>query len=241
MSPPESLTSSWNGPEAPGAFSHHGPSVVPREAPHQDGVPDQASQRVMQHGRRQGRSLGSNSPSPAQSQEMPQPRIPDAGDGKNSRPDSAAYKAKVLANGSYILFNHVFLSSAVPPLLHTPFPITQVQLRNNSWKGFACSIRCHQFALHPSSNLSCQNVMQPWSVSLSTVPMKRGCINADQMQKSMMQQSMMQKSMMQKFVWLQVGGVLAELQAEQARLRQLCSEQAAAMHSLQRQAQQAAK
>ncbi len=50
-----------------------------------------------------------------------------------------------------------------------------------------------------------------------------------------------QNSMMQSFVWLQVGGVLAELQAEQARLRQLCSEQAAAMHSLQRQAQQAAK
>ncbi len=152
VSPPESLTSSWNGPEAPGAFSHHGPSVVPREASHQDGVPDQASQRVMQHGRRQGRSLGSNSPSPAQSQEMPQPRIPDAGDGKNSRPDSAAYKAKVLANGSYILFNHVFLSSAVPPLLHTPFPITQVQLGNNSWKGFACaiSLRCIPAAICPA-------------------------------------------------------------------------------------------
>ena len=42
-------------------------------------------------------------------------------------------------------------------------------------------------------------------------------------------------------VWMQVGGVLAELQAEQARLRQLCSQQAAAMQDLQRQAQQAAK
>ena len=42
-------------------------------------------------------------------------------------------------------------------------------------------------------------------------------------------------------VWVQVGGVLAELQAEQARLRQLCSQQAAAMQDLQRQAQQAAK
>lgn len=51
----------------------------------------------------------------------------------------------------------------------------------------------------------------------------------------------MHNSMMQLRVWLQVGGVLAELQAEQARLRQLCSEQAAAMQSLQRQAQQAAK
>ncbi len=51
----------------------------------------------------------------------------------------------------------------------------------------------------------------------------------------------MQNSMMQSFVWLQVGGVLAELQAEQARLRRLCSEQAAAMQNLQRQAQQAAK
>ena len=40
---------------------------------------------------------------------------------------------------------------------------------------------------------------------------------------------------------LQVGGVLAELQAEQARLRQLCSQQAAAMQDLQRQAQQAVK
>jgi len=63
-----------------------------------------------------------------------------------------------------------------------------------------------------------------------------GCINADQMQNGMMQ-----NSMMQEFVWLQVGGVLAELQAEQARLRQLCSEQAAAMQNLQRQAQHAAK
>ena len=61
--------------------------------------------------------------------------------------------------------------------------------------------------------------------------MKGGCINADRME----------NSMMQSFVWLQVGGVLAELQAEQARLRQLCSEQAAAMQNLQRQAQQAAK
>lgn len=47
--------------------------------------------------------------------------------------------------------------------------------------------------------------------------------------------------MVQSFVWLQVGGVLAELQAEQASLRQLCSEQAAAMQNLQRQAQHAAK
>ena len=42
-------------------------------------------------------------------------------------------------------------------------------------------------------------------------------------------------------VCMQVGGVLAELQAEQARLRQLCSQQAAAMQDLQRQAQQAAR
>ncbi len=154
MSPPESLTSSWNGPEA-GAFGHHGPSVVPREPPHQDSVPDQASQRVMQHGRRQGRSLGSKSPSPAQSQEMPQPRTGDAGNVNNSRPDSAAYKAKVkLDNGSCVIFNHVFLSLAVPPLLLTPF---QVQLRNNYWQGFTCAIRCHQLALHPSSNLSGRN------------------------------------------------------------------------------------
>ena len=39
---------------------------------------------------------------------------------------------------------------------------------------------------------------------------------------------------------VQMGGVLAELQAEQARLRQLCSDQAAAMQDLQRQANQAA-
>ena len=38
----------------------------------------------------------------------------------------------------------------------------------------------------------------------------------------------------------QVGGVLAELQAEQARLRQLCADQAAAMQHLQHQADQAA-
>ena len=73
--------------------------------------------------------------------------------------------------------------------------------------------------------------MQPWSMTVPTVSTKRGCINADGMH----------NSMMQLCVWLQVGGVLAELQAEQARLRQLCSEQAAAMQSLQRQAQQAAK
>ena len=123
VSPPESLTSSWNGPEAPGAFSHHGPSVVPKESPHRDGVPDQASQHVMQHGRRQGRSLGSKSPSPAQSQEMPQPRTADTDNGNSSRPDSAAYKAKVkLQIGSCVIFKHVFFSFAVPPLLHTSLP-----------------------------------------------------------------------------------------------------------------------
>ena len=35
--------------------------------------------------------------------------------------------------------------------------------------------------------------------------------------------------------------MLAELQAEQARLREVCSQQTAAMQELQRQAQQAAK
>ena len=42
-------------------------------------------------------------------------------------------------------------------------------------------------------------------------------------------------------VFAKVGGVLAELQAEQARLRQLCSQQGSAMQDLQRQARQAAK
>ena len=158
VSPPESLTSSWNGPEAPGAFSHHGPSVVPREAPHQDGVPDQASQRVMQHGRRQGRSLGSNSPSPAQSQEMPQPRTADAGIGNSSRPDSAAYKAKVkLKHGSCVMLNLVFFSFVVPPLLLTPFPITQTQLRNKAGKDLqvlfiATSLRCIRAAICQAHN-----------------------------------------------------------------------------------------
>ncbi len=164
VSPPESLTSSWNGPEAPGAFSHHGPSVVPREPPHQDGVPDQASQCVMQHGRRQGRSLGSNSPSPAQSQELPQPRTADAGNGNSSRPDSAAYKAKVkLENGSCVIFNHVFLSFAVPPLLLTPCPIPQMQLRNSSWQGFACAIPYPHACLHcmPAAICLAKTVMQP--------------------------------------------------------------------------------
>ncbi len=162
VSPPESLTSSWNGPEAPGAFGHHGPSVVPREPPHQDGVPDQASQRVMQHGRRQGKSLGSKSPSPAQPQEMPQPRTADTGNGNNNRPDSAAYKAKVkLDNGSCVIFDHVFFSFAVPPLLLTLFPITQMQLRNKAGKDShgpfaATSLRCI-----PAAICQAKNMMQP--------------------------------------------------------------------------------
>ena len=90
-SPPDSLNSSWNGPEA-GAFSHHGPSVVPREPSHQEGLPDQASHSTVQHGRRQGRAA-LNSPSPAQSQELPEPSHSSADHG--NRPDSAAYKAKV--------------------------------------------------------------------------------------------------------------------------------------------------
>ena len=92
LSPPESLTSSWNGPES-GPFGHHGPSVVPREPCHQDALPDQASHNAVQHGRRQGRAVGSGSPSPAQSQELPPPSSTDASSGH--RPDSAAYKAKV--------------------------------------------------------------------------------------------------------------------------------------------------
>ena len=155
VSPPESLTSSWNGPEVPGAFSHHGPSVVPREPPHQDGVPDQASQRGMQHGRQQGMSLGSKSPSPAQSQEIPQPKIADAGNGNNSRPDSAVYKAKVkLDGGSCVIFNHVFFEPCGATFAAYTLPNHKGTAQKQSWQGLACTIHCHQLMLHPSSSLS---------------------------------------------------------------------------------------
>ena len=86
---------------------------------------------------------------------MPQPRTADAGIGNSSRPDSAAYKAKVkLKHGSCVMLNLVFFSFVVPPLLLTPFPITQTQLRNKAGKDLARAIHCHQLTLHPSSDLS---------------------------------------------------------------------------------------
>lgn len=127
LSPPESLTSSWNGPEA-GAFGHHGPSVVPREPCHQDAMPNQASHNAVQHGRRQGRAVGSGSPSPAQSQELPQPRSTDASSGH--RPDSAAYKAKVTPCQAHLhlisphsSLQHAWLSAAVCRGPHAAFVI----------------------------------------------------------------------------------------------------------------------
>ena len=97
-SPPESLTSSWHGPELAAAL-HQGPSVVPRDPAHQAALPDQAMPGPAHHGRRQGRVPGAASRSPQQED------FGEEGDKHSGRPDSAAYKAKVLAH-SCIMFSH---------------------------------------------------------------------------------------------------------------------------------------
>ena len=109
-SPPESLSSSWNGPSL---NSQQGPSVVPRDPAHSPPSPDQTLPGHAQHGRQHGR-LGH---APQQPQEAPEQRQDGRQQGRPghasqqpqeppgqreaeanrdiSRPDSAAYKAKV--------------------------------------------------------------------------------------------------------------------------------------------------
>ena len=84
-SPPESLTSSWNGP------SQQGPSVVPQDPAHLPPSPNQAVPGPVQHGRRHGRGPDASH----ESLEAPQQADAEASRG-TSRPESAAYKAKVL-------------------------------------------------------------------------------------------------------------------------------------------------
>ena len=82
-SPPESLTSSWNGP---GLASQQGPSVVPRDPAHLPTSPDQALPGPVQ----QGRALEASQAS----LEAPQQAAAEVSRG-TSRPESADYKAKV--------------------------------------------------------------------------------------------------------------------------------------------------
>lgn len=89
-SPPESLTSSWNGPSL---SSQQGPSVVPQDPAHLPPSPNQAVPGPAQHGRRHGISRAPDASH--ESLEAPQQADAEASRG-TSRPDSAAYKAKVL-------------------------------------------------------------------------------------------------------------------------------------------------
>ncbi|KAL3137077.1 hypothetical protein ABBQ32_006662 [Trebouxia sp. C0010 RCD-2024] len=86
-SPPESLSNSWNGPSF---ASQQAPSVVPRDPAHSPTSPDQGGPGHARQGRRQSRpGLASQDP-----QERPEHRVVEA-NRDISRPDSAAYKAKV--------------------------------------------------------------------------------------------------------------------------------------------------
>lgn len=86
-SPPESLSSSWNGPSL---ASQQGPSVVPQDPAHSPTSPEQAVPGRAQHGRRHGRPDHASQ----ELQETPEQRGAEASGGI-SRPESAAYKAKV--------------------------------------------------------------------------------------------------------------------------------------------------
>lgn len=96
-SPPESLSSSWNGPSL---ASQQGPSVVPQDPAHLPALRDQAVAGLIQQGREEagpvhhGRRHGGASDMAHESQEAPKQRDAEADRG-SSRPESAAYKAKV--------------------------------------------------------------------------------------------------------------------------------------------------
>lgn len=97
VSPPESLTSSWNGPSL---VSQQGPSVVPHDPAHPNPLPDQAMPGPVQQGRavpgpvQHGRRHGKAADASQESVEAPQQADAEASRGA-TRPESSAYKAKV--------------------------------------------------------------------------------------------------------------------------------------------------
>lgn len=131
---------------------------------------------------------------------------------------------------------HVIITVCCPLLLaHSPGCHRQWRLQAHAQVQdpcHTCCPSCHQIHCWMplvstagwNSAMPCSHAQRSWLLTLALRP---PCPLA--------------AMLLTKGLAVQVGGVLAELQAEQARLRQLCADQAAAMQDLRRQADQAAQ